>query len=128
LGEFQIKDDPLPYDTMITTKLTALIAAIAVVGVSAPAALADSSYWDPTDPSISVSQSRGDNINSQSVEQENEACTNDIKAKEKGKGDQYVDADQKNKCKVYQSNYASQYADIDDYSYTSNYAEIFQYN
>jgi hypothetical protein len=46
---------------MISTKLTALIAAIAVVGVSAPAALADSSYYDPTDPSISVSQSRGDN-------------------------------------------------------------------
>lgn len=110
---------------MIPTKLTALIAAIAVVGVSAPAALADSGYYDP---SISVSQSRGDNINSQEIDQENEACTNDVKAKEKGKGDQYVYADQKNKCKVYQSNYADQYADIFDYSYTSNFADIFQYN
>jgi hypothetical protein len=111
---------------MISTKLTALIAAIAVVGVSAPAALADSGYFDP---SISVSQSRGDNVNNQELDQENgDACTNDVKAKEKGKGDQYVDADQKNKCKVYPSNYADQYADIYDYSSTENFAEIFQFN
>ena len=64
--------------------------------------------------------------NSQEIDQENEACTNDVKAKEKGKGDQYVDAEQKNKCKVYQSNYADQYADIYDYSYTDNFADIFQ--
>jgi hypothetical protein len=108
---------------MIPTKLTALIAAIAVVGVSAPAALADSGYYDP---SISVSQSRGDNINSLENDQETEACTNDVKAKEKGKGDQYVDA--KNKCEVYPSNYVDQDADIYDYSSTENFAEIFQFN
>ena len=108
---------------MIPTKLTALIAAIAVVGVSAPAALADSGYYDP---SISVSQSRGDNEISQELDQENEACTNDVKAKEKGKGDQYVDP--KNKCKVYPSNYVDQDADIYDYSSTENFAEIFQFN
>ena len=102
------------------------MAAMAVVGASAPAAFANSSY-DPSDPSVTVNVDRN-NENNQSIDQDNEACTNTIKASEDGKGDQYIDADQKNKCYVDQSNYATQYADIDDYSFNKILTEVFQDN
>ena len=101
-----------------------LIAAMAVVGASAPAAFANSSY-DASDPSVNVDVDRNNEID-QSIEQNNEACTNTVVASEDGKGDQYVDTYQKNKCKVYQSNYAEQYADIYDYSFNKIFTEVFQ--
>ena len=111
---------------MISPKLTVLMAAMAVLGASAPAAFANSSY-DPSDPSVTVNVERN-NENNQSIDQTNEACTNTVKASEDGKGDQYVDAYQKNKCYVEQSNYATQYADIEDYSFNDIYTEVFQDN
>jgi hypothetical protein len=111
---------------MISPRLTVLMATMAVLGASAPAAFANNSY-DPSDPSVTVNVDRNNEID-QSIEQSNEACTNTLVAIEDGKGDQYVDAYQKNKCYVEQSNYASQYADIDDFSYNEIYTEVFQDN
>ena len=104
---------------MISPKLVALTALMAAtsMGAFAVPALAQD---------ITVSQSRGDNINSQFIAQSNEACTNTVVASEDDDGDQNVEAYQSNKCKVYQSNYASQYANIDDFSDTFNTAFVTQ--
>jgi len=102
------------------------MAAMAVLGASAPAAFANNSY-DPSDPSVTVDVERNNEID-QSLDQTNEACTNTVQASEDGKGDQYVDAKQKNKCYVEQSNYATQYADIDDFSINDIYTEVYQDN
>ena len=106
---------------MISPKLVALTALMAATSMGAYAvpALAQD---------ITVGQERGDNINSQFIAQSNEACTNTVVASESGDGDQDVDADQKNKCKVVQSNFASQFANIEDNSITDNFAGIFQVN
>jgi hypothetical protein len=106
---------------MISPKLVALTALMAATSMGAYAvpALAQD---------ITVGQSRGDNVNSQFIAQSNEACTNTVAAFESGDGDQDVDADQKNKCEVYQSNSASQFANINDFSRTENFADIFQIN
>ena len=106
---------------MISPKLVALTALMAATSMGAYAvpALAQD---------IDVSQSRGDNVNSQFIAQSNEACTNTVVAIEEDDGDQEVDADQKNKCKVFQSNTAFQSANIEDNSFTSNFADIFQVN
>ena len=106
-------------NTMISPKLVALTALMAAtsMGAFAVPALAQE---------ITVSQSRGDNINSQFIAQSNEACTNTVVASEDDDGDQNVYADQSNKCKVYQSNSAYQSANINDNSFTSNFASIFQ--
>lgn len=104
---------------MISPKLVALTALMAAtsMGAFAVPALAQD---------ITVSQSRGDNINSQFIAQSNEACTNTVVASEDDDGDQNVEAYQSNKCKVIQSNYAEQYANINDNSITDNFASIFQ--
>ena len=109
---------------MISPKLTVLMAAMAVLGASAPAAFANSSY-DPSDPSVTVNVERNNEID-QEITQSNEACTNTVLASEDGKGDQYVDAYQKNKCYVEQSNEAEQEAYIDDYSFNKIITEVFQ--
>jgi hypothetical protein len=108
-------------NTMISPKLVALTALMAATSMGAYAvpALAQD---------IDVEQERGDNINSQFIAQSNEACTNTVVASEDDEGDQYVEAYQSNKCYVEQSNYADQDAYINDYSYTSNFADIFQLN
>ncbi len=46
--------------------------------------------------------------------QSNEACTNTVVAATGDYSDQYVRADQSNKCYVDQDNYSNQYANIDD--------------
>ena len=98
--------------------LTALMAATSLGAYAVPALAQD----------ITVSQSRGDNVNSQFIAQSNEACTNTVVASESGYGDQDVYAEQSNKCEVYQSNNAFQFADIDDESVTDNFVSIFQDN
>ncbi len=103
------------------------MAAMAVVGASAPAAFANYGGYDPSDPSINIGVERN-NENNQLIDQDNEACTNTVLASEDGKGDQYVDAYQKNKCYVDQDNYADQYADIYDYSFNKIFTEAFQDN
>ena len=106
---------------MISPKLVALTALMAATSMGAYAvpALAQD---------IDVSQSRGDNVNSQFIAQSNEACTNTVLASESGDGDQEVKADQSNKCKVFQSNFASQFANIEDNSATFNSAFVEQLN
>ena len=118
-GEPFIKYNNPGNNTMISPKLVALTALMAAtsMGAFAVPALAQE---------ITVSQSRGDNINSQFIAQSNEACTNTVVASEDDDGDQNVYADQSNKCKVYQSNSAYQSANINDNSFTSNFASIFQ--
>ena len=118
-GEPFIKYNNPGNNTMISPKLVALTALMAAtsMGAFAVPALAQD---------ITVSQSRGDNINDQFIAQSNEACTNTVVASEDDDGDQNVYADQSNKCKVYQSNYASQYANIDDFSDTFNTAFVTQ--
>ena len=118
-GEPFIKYNNPGNNTMISPKLVALTALMAAtsMGAFAVPALAQD---------ITVSQSRGDNINDQFIAQSNEACTNTVVASEDDDGDQNVEAYQSNKCKVYQSNYAEQYANINDNSITSNFASIFQ--
>jgi hypothetical protein len=111
---------------MVSPKLTVLMAVMAVLRASAPAAFANNSY-DPSDPSVTVNVERN-NENDQSIDQTNEACTNTVKASEDGKGDQYVEAYQKNKCYVEQSNEAEQEADIDDYSLNRIITEVYQDN
>ena len=106
---------------MISPKLVALTALMAATSMGAYAvpALAQD---------ITVGQSRGDNVNSQFIAQSNEACTNTVLASEADDGDQEVEADQKNKCFVEQSNSAFQSANIDDFSDTFNTAFIGQDN
>ena len=118
-GEPFIKYNNPGNNTMISPKLVALTALMAAtsMGAFAVPALAQD---------ITVSQSRGDNINSQFIAQSNEACTNTVVASEDDDGDQNVYADQSNKCKVYQSNSAYQSANINDNSFTSNFSSIFQ--
>ena len=118
-GEPFIKYHNPGNNTMISPKLVALTALMAAtsMGAFAVPALAQD---------ITVSQSRGDNINSQFIAQSNEACTNTVVASEDDDGDQNVEAYQSNKCKVIQSNYAEQYANINDNSITDNFASIFQ--
>ena len=108
-------------NTMISPKMVALTALMAATSLGAYAvpALAQE---------IVVEQERGDNINDQFIAQSNEACTNTVAAFESGSGDQDVYAEQKNKCYVEQSNYADQDAFINDYSYTENFADVFQVN
>ena len=104
---------------MISPKLTVLMATMAVLGASAPAAFADNSY-DPSDPSVTVSVDQDIDRNneiSQSITQSNEACTNTVVAIEDDDGDQTVYSEQSNDCEVYQSNEAEQEAEIDDESY-----------
>ena len=98
--------------------LTALMAATSLGAYAVPALAQD----------ITVSQSRGDNVNQQFIAQSNEACTNTVVASESGKGDQDVYAEQSNKCYVEQENNAAQFASIDDFSVTDNFASIFQDN
>ena len=98
------------------------MAVMAELGASASASFANNSY-DPSDPSVTVNVERN-NENDQSIDQTNEACTNTVKASEDGKGDQNVEAYQKNKCYVEQSNEAEQEADIDDYSLNRIITEV----
>jgi len=104
---------------MISQKLVALTALMAATSMGAFAV-----------PKLveerTVGEERGDNINSQFIAQSNEACTNTVVASEEDDGDQDVYADQSNKCKVYQSNYADQDANINDFSETFNFAGILQ--
>jgi hypothetical protein len=95
--------------TMISPKLamlTAFMAAASVGAFAVPAMAQD----------IDQDVSR-DNTNNQFIAQSNEACTNTVLASEDDWGDQYVKADQSNKCYVVQSNTATQDANIDDYSF-----------
>jgi glucose dehydrogenase len=93
---------------MISPKLamlTAFMAAASVGAFAVPAMAQD------IDQDISR-----DNTNNQFIAQSNEACTNTVAAFEDNSGDQYVKADQSNKCYVEQSNTATQTADITDNS------------
>ena len=118
-GEPFIKYKNSGNNTMISPKLVALTALMAATSMGAYAvpALAQD---------ISVSQSRGDNLNTQFIAQSNEACTNTVLASEDDDGDQEVVAYQSNKCKVDQSNFAEQFANINDESVTENVALVFQ--
>ena len=89
-GEPFIKYNNPGNNTMISPKLVALTALMAAtsMGAFAVPALAQD---------ITVSQSRGDNINSQFIAQSNEACTNTVVASEDDDGDQNVEAYQSNK-------------------------------
>jgi hypothetical protein len=120
-GEPFIKYNNPGNNTMISPKLamlTALMAATSMGAFAVPALAQD----------ITVEQERGDNVNSQFIAQSNEACTNTVLASEDDEGDQSVYAEQKNKCEVYQSNSASQYANINDFSGTFNEAFVEQFN
>jgi hypothetical protein len=97
---------------MISPKLAVLTAFMAVSGMGAIPALAQ----DISD----------DDSISQSITQSNEACTNTVVAISSASADDNdfsgdntaeseveVDADQSNKCKVFQSNFANQEAEIE---------------
>jgi glucose dehydrogenase len=103
---------------MISPKLamlTAFMAAASVGAFAVPAMAQD------IDQDISR-----DNTNNQFIAQSNEACTNTVVAGEDNSGDQYVRADQSNKCYVDQSNYAEQYANIEDNSRNGLFNFAFQ--
>ena len=85
--------------------LTALMAATSLGAYAVPALAQD----------VDQDIERNNEIE-QSITQSNEACTNTVVAAEGGEGDQYVEADQSNKCVVFQSNEAEQDAEIEDES------------
>ena len=90
----------------------ATIAVLGVAGVAAPMTTAYAQQFVVIDRSNSISQN---------IEQEQEACTNEVEveADERGKGNQKVkvDSDQSNNCVVVQSQSAENNALIEDDSF-----------
>ena len=101
--------------TMISAKLAVLMATIAVLGVAGVAAPMTTAAYAQNGQAVIIDRS---NSISQNIEQEQEACTNEVEveADERGKGNQKVkvNADQSNECLVFQEQNAQNNALIDD--------------
>ncbi len=105
---------------MISTKIVALMAAFAVVGMTS--FLPSTVYADKDNGNtIEIDQERNNSIE-QSIEQEQEACTNELEAEVSDDdlfdigGDNTATADQSNLCVVTQTQAATNLAGIVDNS------------
>ncbi len=102
---------------MISTKLAVLMATIAVLGAAGVAAPMTTAAYAQDVQAVVIERN---NEIDQDIEQEQEACTNEVEveADEEGKGDQKVkvDADQSNDCIVFQEQNAENNAAIVDES------------
>ena len=99
----------LDSNTMISPKLTVLMATMTLLGAGSPM-LAAAEH-------IEIDIERNNEIR-QNIEQEQEACTNEVEVSEEGRGDQeaFVVADQSNVCDVDQAQVGTNAAEINDAS------------
>ena len=98
----------LDSNTMISPKLTVLMATMTLLGAGSPM-LAAAEH---------IEIERNNEIR-QNIEQEQEACTNEVEVSEEGRGDQeaFVVAAQSNVCDVDQAQVGTNAAEINDASF-----------